>query len=68
MALAHQLFGQVRNDALGAAVQLGRNTFDERCDLRDFHATPFAASAQCRVCRGLSTTLVYSFCFSLKLR
>ena len=68
MPLPHQLFGQVRDDALGAAVELWRHTFNERCDLRDSHATPFAAVAQCRVWRGLSTTLVYSFCFSLKFR
>jgi hypothetical protein len=38
MALAHELFDQVVDDALGAAVELRRYAFGERRDLRDPHA------------------------------
>ena len=37
VSLPHELFGEIRNDALGAAILLRRNAFSERCDLRDFH-------------------------------
>ncbi len=41
MPLPHQLFGQIRDDPLGAAVEPGRHTFNQRGDLRDLHVTPF---------------------------
>src|SRR5690606_28162610 len=37
VALADQLFGQIRYDAFGPAVQPGWNAFDEGCDLRNLH-------------------------------
>ena len=37
MAERHQLLSQVRDDALGAAIEPWGNAFDQRRDLRDFH-------------------------------
>ena len=37
MSLTHQLLGQVGNDPLGPAIELGRYTLGERSDLGDFH-------------------------------
>jgi hypothetical protein len=37
MALPDEFFGQPGNDPFRAAIELGRNAFHQRCDLRDFH-------------------------------
>ena len=49
--LAHELFGEVRNDSLCSAVFLRRNAFGERCNLGDVHAaTPsLALRTECAV-------------------
>ncbi len=41
MTKAHQLFGEIGDDPLGAAVQPGRDAFHQGCYLRDFQFSPF---------------------------
>ena len=47
VALSDQLLGQVRNDALGAAVKARRDALGKRGNLGDFHDGPRGRAKSC---------------------
>ena len=55
VSLADQLLGEIRDDALGAAVQARRHAFDQRRDLGDFHFGCLHAVARGETLAGIGS-------------